>query len=107
RLEGLEAILVGRINELLVDRGGRVIGNVGCAAIEEAAAVELALEDGMAKLHVGDGHARVSFSVLLFADLLRRRHPAIALAEDADEERLGAVDPLLAISPGIGAFTID
>ena len=36
---------------------------------------------------------------LLVGDVLVRGRPAVALAEDADEERLNAVDPLLAIGP--------
>lgn len=43
----------------------------------------------------------------LVLDICGFRYRAVALTEDTDEERLDAVDPLLAILPGVRRFTIN
>ena len=62
----------------------------------------------MAHFHVGDRTLLHLLPLAIFPDLqlLRLRHPAVALAEDADEERLHAINPLPAVFPGVGGFAV-
>ena len=62
----------------------------------------------MAYLQFGDG-APLRLLAGRFsgvAQLSRRGPVAVALAEDADEERLDAVDPLPVVFPGVGGLPV-
>jgi hypothetical protein len=62
----------------------------------------------MAHFKVGNGARFLLLPLPIgwLAKLLRLRHPTVALAEDADEERLDPVNPLPAVFPGVGGFVV-
>ena len=63
----------------------------------------------MADFEVGDGtrFPLLSLPVGVVAEVARFGHPAVALAEEADEEGLDPVNPLPAVLPGVGGLAVE
>jgi len=62
----------------------------------------------MAHFHVGNRTLLhlLPLAILPLLQQFRLRHPGVTLAEDADEERLDAINPLPAVFPGVGGFGV-
>src|SRR5439155_7729999 len=82
RFEGPEASLFRGIDEVGVKFRRNIFRDAWGAEIEETASAELAAQNGVADLHLRDRQPRVGRAVVGVGDLLRRRNPAVALAED-------------------------